>query len=317
MTCSRLMTRFIVLFAGGAGALLPLPAIAVNCGDSDPEALAWMDRMSRSTQQVAYEGVITLQRGDDLQVMQLSHSVKGPAATEQLTRLTGQGAQVIRDEHPLDCIHPGHQLLRLGSELAEGDCGIASHYRLTLAEGERVAGRRTVHITVTPRDMYRYGYELELDRQTALLLKASTVGRGDKILERFQYADVSFADAGARETGVDVVHHAAHPASVTDEKAGLGVAWGLRWVPAGFMATDDVTSDVTRRTYTDGLAVFSVFLERLAATMPSGEGVVRQGSTTSYTRGIQLDGQPILVTVIGEVPVNTARMVADSVSRVR
>ena len=31
----------------------------------------------------------------------------------------------------------------------------------------------------------------------------------------------------------------------------------------------------------------------------------------------QLEGQPVLVTVIGEVPVNTARMVADSVSRVR
>jgi len=311
------MPRLLGGLAGGLGVLLSLPVSAVNCGDSDPEALAWMDRMSRSTQQVAYQGVITFQRGDDLQVMQLSHSVSGPSASEQLTRLTGQGAQVVRDDHPLDCIHPGHQLLRMGSELAQGECGIASHYRLGMADGERVAGRRTVHITVTPRDMYRYGYELELDRQTALLLKASTVGRGDKILERFQYADVSFAEGDARDSGVDVVHQAAHPHAGEDASAGLGVDWGLRWVPAGFMATDDSSGDSARRTYTGGLAVFSVFLERLAATMPSGEGVVRQGSTTSYTRGIQLDGQPILVTVIGEVPVNTARMVADSVSRVR
>ena len=42
-----------------------------------------------------------------------------------------------------------------------------------------------------------------------------------------------------------------------------------------------------------------------------------QGSTTSYTRGMRLGNQPVLITVIGEVPVNTARMVADSVTRSR
>jgi sigma-E factor negative regulatory protein RseB len=45
--------------------------------------------------------------------------------------------------------------------------------------------------------------------------------------------------------------------------------------------------------------------------------VVRSGSTTSYSRGMALSGEPVLVTVVGEVPVNTARMVADSVKWVR
>ncbi len=317
MTRTGTVQRVASALLLGVGSLIALPASSVDCSDSDPEALAWLDRMSRSTQEVAYQGVITFQRGEDLQVMQLSHRVAGPAVSEQMTRLTGQGAQVVRDDHPLNCVHPGHLLLQLGSELAEGECGIASHYRLGMAEGERVAGRSTVQVTLTPRDMYRYGYQLELDRQTALLLKASTVGRGDKVLERFQYADVAYTNSGASDPSVEVVHHAAHPHAGGASAPGIGVPWGLRWVPAGFLATDKTSGDSARRTYTDGLAVFSVFLERLAATMPSGEGVVRQGSTTSYTRGIQLEGQPVLVTVIGEVPVNTARMVADSVSRVR
>ena len=311
------LQRRLAMLLGGACALLALSANATDCDDSDQEALAWLDRMSRSTQQVAYQGVVTFQRGDELQVMQLSHRVAGPAASEQMTRLTGQGAQVVRDDHPLNCIHPGHKLLQLGTELAEGECGIASHYRLGMADGERVAGRSTVRITVAPRDMYRYGYQLELDRNTALLLKASTVGRGNKVLERFQYADVAYTDSGSGDPGVDVVLRAAHPEPGDAAAPGIGLPWDLRWVPAGFLATEETGADSARRTYTDGLAVFSVFLERLAATMPSGEGVVRQGSTISYTRGIQLEGQPVLVTVIGEVPVNTARMVADSVSRVR
>ena len=87
-------------------------------------------------------------------------------------------------------------------------------------------------------------------------------------------------------------------------------------MPRGFTATDRPAPGGARRTYTDGLAVFSVFLEHLGREIRSGEGVARNGATTSYTRGMHFAGGPVLVTVIGEVPVNTARMVADSVAGV-
>ncbi|MDA8752725.1 MucB/RseB C-terminal domain-containing protein [Halieaceae bacterium] len=302
----------LVLFLG-------VPAtLARECPGADATALEWLDKMSRSNQSVAYHGVVTFQRGDDLQVMQIERRVSGPAGTEQLTRLTGQGAQVLRADHPLDCLHPGHKLLQLGDQLAEGNCGIAKLYRLSVSEGERVAGRRAVRVAVEPRDMYRYGYVMELDKQTGLLLKITTIGRGDQVLERFQFADLTYGDAPAREPVVELVHRARHPnPHELSDAPGLGLPWGLGWLPQGFTLTDASTADAARRTYTDGLAVFSVFLERLAEEMPSGEGVARQGSTTSYTRGMQIGDEPVLVTVIGEVPVNTARMVADSLSRMR
>jgi sigma-E factor negative regulatory protein RseB len=63
--------------------------------------------------------------------------------------------------------------------------------------------------------------------------------------------------------------------------------------------------------------VFSVFLEQLPRELRPGEGLTRLGSSLSYTRGMHLADRPVLVTVIGEVPVNTARMVADSIRVVR
>jgi sigma-E factor negative regulatory protein RseB len=93
----------------------------------------------------------------------------------------------------------------------------------------------------------------------------------------------------------------------------MGMGWVVRWVPNGFVGTDSPDPAVGRRTYTDGLAVFSVFMEELGREIRPGEGVVRNGGTVSYTRGMDVAGRPVLVTVIGEVPVNTARMVADSV----
>lgn len=300
------------------------------CPEINPEALQWLDKMSRSAHEVSYRGVVTFQRGEDMQVMQISHTVSGAAASESLTQLTGQGAQVVRVEHPLDCVHPGHKLLRLGNELrldaadsrAPEECGISEHYRFSVAEGERVAGRKAVRILIAPRDMYRYGYVMELDQQTGLLLKARTIGRGDKVLERFQFANLSYDDVAKQAAEVGVVHRAAHPildgrGDVTDLESGYSANWIVRWLPKGFTATDSPSVGVQRRTYTDGLAVFSVFLELLPREIQPGEGVVRRGGTTSYTRGMRMAGKPALVTVIGEVPVNTARMVADSVAWTR
>jgi sigma-E factor negative regulatory protein RseB len=274
--------------------------------------------MSRSVRQVSYNGVVTLQRGDDMQVMQISHSVGEGGISERLTELTGQGAQVERSDHPLECVHPGHKLLRLGEDLQAGDCGIAQHYSFSVSDGERVAGRQAVRIRIEPRDMYRFGYIMELDRETALLLKAETVGPGDKILEKFQFANLSYSGQILESSEVNLVHEAQHPdPQSTGAGAALGNNWGVGWLPQGFTSTETPLGSGGRRTYTDGLAVFSVFLEELGREIRAGEGVVRRGSTLSYTRGMRLSGQSVLITVIGEVPVNTARMVADSVDWTR
>ena len=298
----------LMLWAGGVAAQSPV------CSEADAEALQWLARMAKSRSEVAYQGVVTLQRGDDMQVVQVARSLVDGYSSEHLTRLTGQGAQVVRSHHPLNCTHPGEQLLTLGDRVEAGDCGLASYYRFEVSPGERIAGRQSVKLEIQPRDMYRYGFRLELDQDTALMLRASTLGRGDKTLERFQFADLSYGEPLAPRSGMDTVHPAAHPhPDYPAAGARLSVPWMVSWLPNGFTATDAADPEGPRRTYTDGLAVFSVFLEQLPRELRPGEGLARLGSSLSYTRGMHLADQPVLVTVIGEVPVNTARMVADSI----
>jgi sigma-E factor negative regulatory protein RseB len=303
------ISLLLVLVASASG------LARAECPDTDSQALAWLQRMSHSLHEISYEGVVTFQRGEDLQVMQISHAVADGHEHESLTQLTGQGARVVRLAHPLECVHPGHELLRVAQDLQAGDCGIAAFYRLGVSPGERVAGRTTVHLSIRPRDMYRFGYLMALDKETGLLLKTQTMASGGRALERFQFAKLSIGQP--LPTLVDdgsPAHQAAHPMPAA---AGQSLApagrWQVGWLPRGFTATDHPEGGEDRRTYTDGLAVFSVFLEELAQTVKPGEGVVRNGSTTSYTRGMRIAGRSVLVTVVGEVPVNTARMVADAI----
>lgn len=288
------------------------------CPEADSVALSWLDKMSRSTQHTSYHGVVTLQRGNDMQVLQFSHLVDRDSSSERLTELTGDGAQVERGAHSLDCVHPGQQMLRLGEALQAGRCDIVQQYRFSLTEGEQVAGRNAVRIRIEPRDMYRFGYVMALDAETGLLLKTEIIGRGRKILETVQFADLSYSAAVPAASEVDVIHEAQHPdLDRPSISATVSRAWAVSWLPRGFKPTDNAFGTSARRTYTDGLAVFSVFLENLDREISAGEGVVRLGGTTSYTRGMRLSGEPVLVTVVGEVPVNTARMVVDSIGWVR
>ncbi len=50
-----------------------------------------------------------------------------------------------------------------------------------------MAGRNAVIVSITPRDQYRYGFELHLDRETALPLKSLLLNDQGQLLERFQF----------------------------------------------------------------------------------------------------------------------------------
>jgi sigma-E factor negative regulatory protein RseB len=294
-----------------------------ECDAADTTALQWLDRMSHSLREVSYQGVFTYQHGNSIQTLRISHSVSGNSESEEITRLTGSGASVLRAEHPLDCIHPGHALVRLddafnpvetGNPDNPGNCGLSKYYQLKMGEERRVAGRAAVTLDVLPRDMYRYGYQMALDAETGLLLRSQTMAQDGKILERFQFADLTIGPVQTQGTRVDVVHHAQHPgAPATTGSATSSRGWSVQWLPEGFLQTAGEAASGTDKTFTDGLAVFSVFVEQVKQQIVPGEGRARQGGTTAYTRGLQLAGQPLLISIVGEVPVNTARMVADSV----
>ena len=296
------------------GVLAPL-AVAnpgpQHCSALDPNVQSLLEAMSNNSQLVDYNGVVTLQRGGDMQIMELSHRVDAGRETEEISRLTGQDARVERSGHPTDCMHPGHQLLRASTDGNTSLCELAKVYSFRVSAGERVAGRDALRLRVEPRDMYRFGYVFELDRDTALMLKSTTLAADQRVLEQFQFASLEMGASEPREAEVE--HGATHPHPHETQHLRAGPGWEPSWLPEGFMATDSAPVESQRKSYTDGFASFSVFLEPLGVAIKHGEGVEREGSTVAYTRGVVLQQRPVLVTVVGEIPTNTARMVADSV----
>ena len=82
-------------------------------------------------------------------------------------------------------------------------------------------------------------------------------------------------------------------------------------VPGFFLILEEPDGGVF--VVSDGLATASVFVEPLPLGAPGGEGAVIQGATLTYTRGVPGSGGGLLISVLGEVPLVTARLLADAV----
>ena len=64
---------------------------------------------------------------------------------------------------------------------------------------------------VKPLDMYRFGYVMALDSETGLLLKTETRDLDDHLLEKYQFANLSYDPRVPETEEADVVHQALHP----------------------------------------------------------------------------------------------------------
>jgi sigma-E factor negative regulatory protein RseB len=318
--------------------LLAYCSFSLAASQDEAEARMWLDRMSHAARELDYQGTFTYDQGDEMISLSIVHVVRDGVEKERLTHLTGEPREIIRDGHEVTCIHPGSQLIRLDESIPAGPFAknfgaglgkLGEHYLLELAGEDRVAGRPTVVINIVARDAYRYGYKLYLDKEHGLLLKSRMVNAADDVLEQFQFAsielDQSIPDEALAPTqkGHVVAHHRLVGGAADAENHAILDSdkhkWRLGWLPGGFMmAAGDIirapvnSGSINSMMYSDGLAVFSVFVEKEDGSDRAQEQMQR-GGTVIYSSMRQLADESYRVTVVGEVPVYTAEKITRSV----
>lgn len=317
-----------------AGIVMMLATATVGAGETSNAANVWLARMTQAAQQLNYDGVFVYRNGSHMESMRIIHRADAGGERSRLIALTGAKREVLRDSAQVVCILPDDNSVVVAkarppspfyAAILTATEGFSKHYQLSVSGGDRVAGRQTEVLMLMPRDQFRYGYNLWVDRETGLLLKSDLIGRDEVPIEQFLYTSISLPDDIADEllapgiTGQKLKWHISDPhASLDDvESTDSSVAWTVDWLPDGFMmanGTESSTADgrvlVVQMVYTDGLASLSVFVERLMEDEPL-KGLSAMGAMNAYGRII--DGHQ--VTVVGEVPANTVEAVAQSIRR--
>ena len=303
---------------------------AASGGEVATDPQATLDRMARAAQTLNYDGTFVYSNGGKMQSMRIIHRAEKDGERERLVALSGAAREVLRDRERVTCILPDSQSVVVAksrprdfphSPLFDPGTGFARFYTMSIGYGERIAGRHTQLVTVEPRDRYRYGYRLWMDRETGLLLKSELVDENGEVAEQLVYTHIelpeSIPDALLEPEVSGAGYTWYRDASGTAER-GARPAGEPAWLPEGFdmsnHARDPILESrtpVEHLVFSDGLASLSVFIERLDEAATPLRGLDSMGAVHAF--GSVVNGYQI--TVVGEVPAATVTRVAESMAR--
>lgn len=311
-----------------------LASSAMSAASSqDPQSL--LAKMADSAQGLSYQGEFVYQQGGRLETLSVLHQAAGQSQpeSERILYLDGAPREVIRAGNELFLSHHSAGVTRLqhgplAPVLDRFQSGVpGDYYDLKIIGIDRVAGREAFLLLVVPRDKFRHGYQLWLDRESSLLLKSELVDNQGRIVERLQFTSLDIGplsgDARShlkrRPSGVDstvVVNNQPDPLQSP-------MSWEAGWLPGGFVLHSRAVRSspvsehaVDALTFSDGVASFTLFVE------PDETGLLSQASerigALSAVAKIYREGdQYFHVTVMGDIPLGTAERVAVSVRPVK
>ena len=293
------------------------------------EASEWLERMNRALAEQSYECTFFHERGGQSESLRIHHRVKDGAVDERLVSLDGSQREFIRRGDEIIYVLPDQRSVFVERRPRRGgllphfprfDEYTAKFYRLGEVERTRVIGRDARLVSLTPLDPYRYGYRVWIDARSALPLKIETYDRRGQVLERISFANLRLAEI-PDETfapGVPVANFRRVEAdrgvrltTVTDSSA----VWNLQTMPRGFRLTQraeqalpGTDEPVSHLVLSDGLVSVSVFIGARMPPRASKEIALerRIGASTAYSTFVH--GHHVVV--VGEIPVETARLIA-------
>ncbi|MDP9140979.1 MAG: MucB/RseB C-terminal domain-containing protein [Pseudomonadota bacterium] len=292
-------------------------------------------RLSEAARNANYEGEIVYQAQNRLETLRVVHGVNDGVEMERIQALTGSPREIVkRDGRVIALLSKDRRVTMdrstpqsLFPELTPRQIGqLSAIYSFKEFDAARVAGRDCKGLAIAPKDQYRYGYRIWADAQTGVPLKVDLTAPSGAVLERMMFTSVRFpeqiAESAFEISGdpADIARmspQAPLPQAVAQAKiqADMQQIGRFRQLPPGYR----VTMRSIRRTpdggviehvlLSDGLSAISVFNARRPEPATGFTGDSRIGAVHAFGRTVGT----VHITVVGEVPQETVRMIGDNV----
>lgn len=247
---------------------------------------------------------------------------------ERLEALDGTPREILRINEQVTCYLPQTMTMKVERQLdtrpfpamRADPRELARYYDIRKGGTERIAGHDCQSIVLEPKDNLRYGHRLWADVNSGMLVKAQTFNEKREAIEQFAFTQLQVGgridrdQVKSRFAGKGRDWRVESNDMVSADLSRHG--WLLKSLPPGYRKVTEMkrnvgaTVDVGHIVLSDGLAAVSVFIEALGEKGPQAPlGLSRQGAVNVYTR--KLDSY--LVTVVGEVPAESVRLIAQTV----
>lgn len=299
--------------------LAPAASADPNTQSSQPAAVTakheiqhWLSKLANAVTSLEYRGLVTFEHAGMLETLQLVHGIRDGELIERVRYLSGEPRELISRGLNNDCHRDANPLALPALWNSTGQQQIQRRYAFLLRGKERIADREAMTIELRPHDEHRLGMLISLDTQTGLPLKSILIGPKGQVLERYQFVQLDFSPLD--NSALQPQSAQAREIDNANTCDNAPTRWQLNWIPEGFeLMTVRALEDGEMLVFSDGLNVFSVFVQQLATQLNFNGGAIR-GATVVYMNHFKVANKRYTISVVGEIPDNTAQLVASSIA---
>lgn len=323
-----MINKFVSFFT------LFLITFSLQAGQSQADIEKWLAKMHHAAHMINYEGNFVYGQNNDLTSMQIIHSVDKTGEYERLISLDGSGREVIRSGDTVTCVLPDKKSVVVDKSRPDAEFPpmfplkieqLLKTYSFHFGEDAVVAGQKAKKLVIKPKDKYRYGHALWVDEKTGLLLKDHLLDEKQNIVELFMFMQVNYPaeiDKSRLSSKIQTKKFTWYEAKDFKDKNNVNKSmnWRVTKVPVGFVPGIQRHHNMTVSAmpvehfmFSDGLSSVSVFVEKKMKSSKNLSGGSTMGAVNAYGREVG----DYHVTVVGEVPHATVKMIADSVEHIK
>ncbi|WP_421229769.1 MucB/RseB C-terminal domain-containing protein [Aeromonas enteropelogenes] len=308
--------------------LASLLLISAKASADDKSAEALLQQMQSAVQQQNFELSMVKARQGRLEPIRISHAMIDGKEVAHLSYLDGKAIEYLQRQDEFTFFENSHEPYTLKGARFPGVWStlvkmplsrVMESYDAVLAGRSRVAGVVAQVVRLVPKEADKYGFVLWIDEQSNLLLRVDMVEREGNLVEQVLGVDLELQSKPApwlvalakRKLPEALALEDAYPAPQQV------LSWQITWLPDGFkvLSRDKhqlVTTSlpVDYMMLSDGLVDLSVYVARVDPKQAVRQQLIRQGATSlvSYVNEVGVE-----ITVVGEVPAETAKRIAESV----
>jgi sigma-E factor negative regulatory protein RseB len=325
-----LFTVGFALFVASVQAQSPVESpVKIN---AEPDGHELITKMLDNADQLNYQGTFVFMHNGQLDSMRIVHGVVDGEVRERLTSLSGEPREVVRDNETVTCVWPKRHLVTVDPSSAHHGIptivpkeleSLTQNYTIISGPSIRIAEHDCKALAIKPVDQFRYGYELCIEPESGMLLRSKMIHPHGHLLEEVMFTNVQYLDSvdhinfhPENEIENFTWRRSKHLDDLAQTSPENNKGWRVSKLPPGFSVSKIsqrlmTTSDepVQHMVVTDGVASVSVFIIKPRKLSNMFEGLSRRGSINAFSRGFD-DHQ---ITVLGEVPNETVKMIGSSI----
>lgn len=297
---------------------------------SDTEsAKLWLERLSTSLKELNFTTSFVVVKSNQAEPFHWLHGLgENDQELEIITRLNGPRRDVLRKGDIVSYIEPEQEAYSLISDdvkgpiptVFRGDISVLEEsYRFISVGRSRILGRVAQLVRIVAKDKYRYSYWLWLDQKTGLLLKMAVLTRQGLLLEQVQFTHIEVSDQLSENLAQFQLTELPEVKKLTHQQQDNVLSWQVDWLPHGFnvvksnhhnLNTNNRGDDkeVDFMLFSDGLVEISVYVNPSKENFRAPE-YASDGATMVFNHIIQ----GIEVGVVGNIPLITAKKIAESI----